>query len=339
MKYTKNSNNQLPQENGRIFITDGGLETTLVFDNGFDLPEFAAFVLLDREGGIEALRNYYLPYIVLAKKCGFGFLLESPTWRASSAWGEKLGYTAEDLVRVNRRAIGLLQELRRAYGGESLPMVISGCMGPRGDGYNVDDKMSVEEARRYHGPQIQALKDAGADCVSPFTLNYAEEAAGITRAAQEIGIPPVISFTLETDGRLPSGQPLRAAIEEVDAASDGGPAYYMINCAHPSHFKEAVTADGSWKNRIVALRANASRKSHEELDAAEELDRGDPVELSHEYISVWPDLPRLNVFGGCCGTDADHLARICQRLTEVSNICANSVAKVGEAYPTGEFSE
>lgn len=302
--------NDLPQLSNHLFLTDGGLETTLIFHKGFDLPEFAAFDLLSRDGGYETLRDYYLPYLDIARARKAGFILESPTWRASRDWGRKLGYSPADLRALNRQSITMLKELRAQWTGQETPIVISGCIGPRGDGYAPDVRMTADEARAYHLEQIEAFSDTAADLISAMTINYSEEAIGITRAAQSRGIPVVIGFTVETDGKLPSGQALGEAIQTVDAATDNGPAYYMINCAHPTHFIHVLPADESWTGRIRAVRANASIRSHTELDQADELDAGDPVDLGAHNAALKALLPNLNIFGGCCGTDHRHVAEI-----------------------------
>jgi S-methylmethionine-dependent homocysteine/selenocysteine methylase len=309
---------QLPQLTSKPFITDGGLETALIFNHGYELPEFAAFDLLTLANGYEILRRYYRDYIHLARTNGFGFILESPTWRASRRWGRKLGYSSSDLRQINQKSIAMLQDLRNESENDRTPMVISGCIGPRGDGYKISDKMTADEARQYHFEQIKTFADSKADLVSAFTINYTEEAIGITRAAQSAGIPVVISFTVETDGQLPSGQSLEHAIAEVDRVTRNGPAYYMINCAHPTHFKAALAADEPWVQRIRAIRANASALSHAELDEAEELDDGNPVQLGTQYAELIKMLPNLNIFGGCCGTDHRHIAAICRAVASLN---------------------
>jgi S-methylmethionine-dependent homocysteine/selenocysteine methylase len=307
--------NALPQISEDIFITDGGLETTLIFHNHQDLPAFAAFDLLKRDDGYQTLRDYFLTYIDIARENQVGFVMESPTWRASRDWGSKLGYRPGELRDLNLKSIGMLTDLRSEWETETTPMVISGNIGPRGDGYRVDRKMTAVQAMAYHQEQIETFSRSPADLVSAFTINYVEEAIGITWAAQSAKIPVVISFTVETDGRLPSGQPLGAAVETVDAATNNGPAYYMINCAHPTHFKGALTEGRPWVERIRAVRANASAKSHAELDEAVALDAGDPAELGAYHVDLKRLLPRLNIFGGCCGTDPRHVAAICQSVT------------------------
>jgi S-methylmethionine-dependent homocysteine/selenocysteine methylase len=301
----------LPQLDGGTFITDGGMETTLIFRTGIELPHFASFVLLDDADGVEALRDYYSSYIEIARERGVGIILDTPTWRANADWGARLRYSPEVLADVNRHGVALLEELRL----ESLDgprLVISGCVGPRGDGYRADERMTAQEAEAYHAPQARAFAETAADLVSALTMTYVGEATGIVRAAQRAGLPVVVSFTVETDGRLPSGQSLADAVEEVDGETDGAAAYFMINCAHPTHFEDVLEGGGTLVERVRGLRANASEKSHAELDESDELDSGDPVDLAARYASLRERLPRLNVVGGCCGTDERHVGEICR---------------------------
>lgn len=307
-KYRK----RLPQTRGGLFVTDGGLETTLIFHEGIELPHFAAFDLLKNDAGFERLRRYFERYAQIARAKGLGIVLEAPTWRANADWGAKLGYDADSLADANRQAIGLLLEIRAACETRDTPVVISGNLGPRGDGYRADARMSVELARDYHRPQIETFAQTDADMLAAFTMTYVEEAIGIVHAARDAGMPVAISFTLETNGRLPSGDTLANAIERTDHDTGGYPVYYMINCAHPAHFESALHADGSWRGRVRGLRANASRRSHAELDESTDLDAGDPEELGSEYRTLQKFLPGLSVFGGCCGTDHRHVEAICR---------------------------
>jgi S-methylmethionine-dependent homocysteine/selenocysteine methylase len=304
----------LPIGAGRLFVTDGGMETTLIFRNGLDLPEFASFVLLDDDAGVAALRRYYESYAQLASELEAGIVLDTPTWRASSDWGERLGYDEARLADVNRRGVALLRELRDRRGDDP-PILISGCLGPRGDGYAVGEAMDAAEAERYHSPQAAVLAGAGVDLLSALTLTYAEEAVGVVRAAGQQDVPVVISFTVETDGRLPSGQELGDAIEQVDRETGGAAAYFMVNCAHPTHFAHVLDPGSPWVERIVGLRANASTKSHAELDASDELDDGDPDDLAERYGALRDVLPQLAVVGGCCGTDERHIAAVARAVT------------------------
>src|SRR5262245_23469132 len=304
----------LPQLQGGLFLTDGGIETTLIFHEGLALPHFAAFDLLKSVEGTAALYTYYERYAAMARDCVLGFVLESTTWRTSRDWGDKLGYSAAALGAANDKAIALMRQLREAFAGSVSAMVISGCVGPRGDGYQPGSGMGADEACDYHQAQIASFVQAGADMVTGITMTNANEAVGIARAAEAAGLPVAISFTVETDGRLPTGQSLAEAIEAVDQATEQGPCYYMINCAHPTHFDGVLASDRAWAKRIRGLRANASRLSHAELNEAPDLDAGDPAEFGGQYRALLARHPHINVLGGCCGTDHRHLAAICSAL-------------------------
>jgi S-methylmethionine-dependent homocysteine/selenocysteine methylase len=304
--------NGLPQTGGEIFLTDGGLETTLLFHEGLDLPGFTTFPLFYDERAVEIMRDYFRKHARLARDHGFGFILESATWRSNADWGAKMGFSAEKLADSNRRAIALLAEVRREYENEKTKIVVSGCVGPRGDGYVPSNLMTAAEAEDYHAAQIETFSRTEADMISAMTLNYTDEAIGIARAARRFAMPAAISFTVETDGKLAGGQTLQEAIEAVDAATGGAPAYYMINCAHPTHFAAVLEPGAPWTKRIRGVRANASSKSHAELDNSAELDTGDPAELSGQYCELLERLGNLRVLGGCCGTDFRHIEAICR---------------------------
>jgi homocysteine S-methyltransferase len=291
--------NNLPLLSDTVFLMDGGMETTLIFHEGIDLPYFASFDLMKNEAGRRQLRAYYTRFVDLARSRG-------------------VGLDAAALDDVNQSSIEMLLGLREIYETPASPMVVSGVIGPRGDGYRADNAMSALAAADYHAAQARAFAQADADMVSAYTLNYVEEAVGIAIAAKDAGLPSVISFTLETDGRLPTGQPLRDAIEQVDAETAGAPAYYMLNCAHPTHFDHVVAEGGEWLDRIRGLRANASSRSHAELDSAPDLDAGDPVELGRQYRGLRDRMRNLNILGGCCGTDFRHVEQICFACLPVS---------------------
>lgn len=304
----------LPQMRGHLMLTDSGIETDVIFNAGRDLPAFAAFPLLEGDEGRAILDRYYREHLAVAAEHGFGYVLETPTWRSNPDWGTSLGYSQGELDTVDRKAVAFVRDIRDSTPGVSQPTPVSGSLGPRGDGYAVGAVMSAEEARGYHGHQVHVFADAGCDLVSVLTLTYADEGVGIAHAARDAGIPTVLSFTVETDGRLPDGSSLKDAIEAVDAATDGYVAYYGINCAHPDHIAPALAGGGAWTGRIRAVRANASRMSHAELDEAEELDDGDPVELAADYVALRGLLPNASVFGGCCGTDVRHIREIARAL-------------------------
>jgi S-methylmethionine-dependent homocysteine/selenocysteine methylase len=293
-------------------LTDAGLETVLVFDEGIDLPHFASFPLVDSDEGRAALRRYYGPFLELARDRDVPLVLAAPTWRANSDWGRLLGYEDDDLAAVNRRALALVESARDEVlePAERGRVVIEACIGPRSDAYRPTLLMDADEAQAYHAVQLRTLADAGCTQATALTLTYVEEAVGITRAATAAGLPIGIGFTVETDGRLPSGDSIEEAILAVDTATDGAAESFMINCAHPTHFADALP-DGDSRTRIRGLRANASALSHAELDEAEELDSGDPEDLAERYVALRRDLPGLEVVGGCCGTDIRHVTAIC----------------------------
>jgi S-methylmethionine-dependent homocysteine/selenocysteine methylase len=301
---------QLPQLTHAVFLTDGGIETTLIYDDGFDLPDFAAFPLLDEPAGHAALQRYFDAYLDIAARHGVGIVLETPTWRASPDWAARHGYSRQRLIEVNQAAVDLLVAARHRWERPERPVVISGCIGPRGDGYRPEELMTIEEARTYHALQARAFAEAEADLITAITMTHPAEAIGVALAARDVGMPVVISFTVETDGALPSGDALGSAIDGVDEATDGYPTYYMINCAHPTHFAATLDPDVKSTVRIGGIRSNASTMSHAELDVATELDGGDPADLAVQYRRLRDRHPHLRVLGGCCGTNHHHIDAI-----------------------------
>jgi homocysteine S-methyltransferase len=298
---------ELPQLDGSLFVTDGGIETDLIFNRGVDLPEFASFVLHEDESGEAILRNYFADYFRIGADTGLGLVLETATWRASSDWGMKLGYNKAQLRAVNSRAAEFMLALRAAADS---PVVVSGCVGPRGDAYSDLGPASADEAMIYHRPQVEVLAGSGVDLLTALTLTNVAEAIGFVRAASERSMQAVVSFTVETDGRLPSGASLADAIGIVDAETDSAAAYFMINCAHPDHFTPVLAESAAVLGRVRGIRANASRQSHAELDDSTELDDGDPSEFGGQLAALHAANAQLSVLGGCCGTDARHIAAI-----------------------------
>jgi S-methylmethionine-dependent homocysteine/selenocysteine methylase len=299
----------LPQLDGRVLLTDGGMETTLIFIDGFELPCFASFPLLEHDEGRAAMSRYFEPYLEVARRHDVGFVLEANTWRANPAWGAQLGYSSAELAEANRRSVRFVEEIRQQEETPARPFVVSAPIGPEGDAYDPENQMTADAAEVFHAWQARVLSETTADMVTGLTITYADEAIGIVRAATAVGMPAAISFTVETDGRLPSGQPLADAIEQVDDETGAVAAYFMVNCAHPTHFLSTLAEPGPW-HRILGIRANASTKSHAELDESEVLDDGDPAELAVGYVAISERLPHLTVLGGCCGTDHRHVASI-----------------------------
>ncbi len=288
-----------------LALTDGGIETVLLFRDGFELPCFASFPLLEEDRGRVALRRYFEPFLELAQEQGLPFVIDTPTWRANPDWGAQLGYNLAKLEGANNDAVEFVCELADGRPG----VTIDGVLGPRGDGYVVGDRMTGDEAAEYHAWQIAVLRRAGAERITALTLSYPDEAIGIVHAAAAAGVPAVPSFTVETDGRLPDGTPLAEAVDRVDAATGGVAEFFMVNCAHPRHI--AAGLDGAAAlSRIGGLRVNASALSHAELDEAEELDEGDPVALGRDNAALRDMLPSIQLLGGCCGTDHRHVSEI-----------------------------
>jgi S-methylmethionine-dependent homocysteine/selenocysteine methylase len=306
---------QLPQTDGGLFVTDAGCETDLIFNKGIEIREFAAHTLLEDPADRQALADYYRGFLSLAHHHGAGMVLDCPTWKAHPFWSDDLGTDDAGLAAANRDAVAFACGLRDEYAGMTAPVVINALIGPRGDAYAPEEDVAADEAEVYHGTQLSWLVDTEVDMVTALTFTQSSEAIGATRAAAAVGIPIVVSFTVETDGTLPTGESLGAAITAVEQATDAAPAYYMVNCAHPDHFSGVIDADAAWASRIQGVRCNASRQSHAELDAAEVLDDGNPVEFAKGYQALGERLPRLNVLGGCCGSDLRHVTEVVQVLT------------------------
>ena len=300
----------LEKMGGGLWLTDGGLETVMVFLEGLDLPQFASFTLLDSDAGKAALLRYYTSFLDEAAAQNAGFVLDTVTWRASAGWGKVMGLDTAEIDRVNQVAVEQVKQLRSDRVGQGQSILINGVIGPHGDAYAPDEVLTAEAAQDYHRRQVEVLAAAGVDLISAMTISSHGEAIGIARAAQEVAQPVALSFTVETDGRLISGMTLQDAIHRTDDATDGAPVWYGINCAHPDHFRHILQRD--WLRRIGSVRANASRLSHAELDAAAELDDGNPTELAQQYHHLLHQLPGLHVVGGCCGTDLRHVAAIGQ---------------------------
>lgn len=300
----------LPQLGSDVLLTDSGLETDLIFHGGFELPEFAAFVLIDDPKGVAALEAYYRRHLDISTRHDCGVILEAPTWRASRDWGAAIGYGSADLRRINESALDMLSRLRQESQARSgRPVVISGCIGPRAATSPSAERMTESEAEHYHREQMEVLAATDADMAHAMTITYDAEAIGIVRAAVRADLPVAISFTTETDGRLPDGTSLADALAAVEAATDGAPLYYGVNCAHPSHFESALPA-GRLGERLRCVRANASRQSHAAIDDSPLLDDGDPLELAADYARLRAWHPSISILGGCCGTDARHVAAI-----------------------------
>lgn len=307
----------LPQLSGDLFLNDAGLETDIIFNRGVDIPEFAAHTLLPDPAGREVLTTYFREMLSLANSTGAGFILDCPTWKAHMHWAKDLASTEEEIRQANVDSVAFVAGLRDEFSTNEQPIVLNALIGPRGDAYAPETDIAAAEAEQYHAQQIGWLADTDVDMVSALTFTQADEAIGAVRAAKAAGLPIVVSFTVETDGKLPTGQSLGDAIQQVDLATDNATAYFMVNCAHPDHFSTVID-DSPWTKRIHGLRCNASRLSHAELDECEVLDDGNPVELAQQYAELKAHMPWLNVFGGCCGSDLRHLSEIAKVMVKAA---------------------
>lgn len=307
---------QLPQLEGGLFLADGGIETDLIFNKGIEIREFAAHTLLREPDGRAAMESYFRGFLSLARTYNTGFILDSQTWKAHMHWADDLGESEEELRDTNRESILFISGLREEYGDNSNPVVLNALIGPTSDAYSPEDRIGAKKAETYHLKQLGWLADTEVDMVTGTTLPRVDEAIGMVRAARTVGLPIVISFTVETNGCLPSGRSLGDAIRVVDESTDCGPAYYMVNCAHPDHFFNEL--DGvEWTRRIRGFRCNASRLSHAELDACDTLDDGSPEEFGKLYGEIFERMPWLTVFGGCCGSDLRHITQAAQAIKPI----------------------
>ncbi len=307
---------RLPHETDRLFLTDGGTETWLIHERGLDLPNFSSFHLLKDRKATEVIRTYYRAFAAIAVEHGTAFIFDSLTYRASRDWGGLLGYSHEALEDANHASLALYREVASDVGLAGGDVVISGCIGPKGDAYERNEALSADGAEAYHHAQIETFRKADADVVTALSLNSSQEAIGIARAARSVGLPVAISFIVEKSHHLQSGESLRAAIETVDQATDRCVAYYMVNCAHPLDFGPAL-ANEPWAARVHGVRANASKHDHEYLSQLGHLDEGDPDELAGQYADLKARFPHMNVFGGCCGTDFRHVRKISDALRTI----------------------
>lgn len=314
-----NFRDALPQAQGGLFLTDAGLETDLIFNHNVDIPEFAAHTLLAESAGRSALTQYLRGFLALAKQHQTGFILDSQTWKAHSHWSDELGMSEQELAAANWDAINFIADLRDEHASNDGAIVLNAVIGPCGDAYAPESIIPANQAEEYHAQQLGWLAGTDVDMVTAMTFTQASEAEGIVKAANKLDLPIIVSFTVETDGRLPTGQSLLEAIREVDTNTRGGAAYFMVNCAHPDHFAD-VLHGSSWLQRIKGLRCNASRCSHAELDEAETLDAGDPRELAELYVAICKRLPWINVLGGCCGSDLRHVSAIAAAVVAKSSI-------------------
>lgn len=307
----------LPQLNGQLMTCGGGFETWLQYVDGFNLRHFCAFELLNDKRGRECVRDYHRKLVEAAVENGFGVINEGLHYRASREWGELIGFSREALAEINIRGIEFYREFAREYHSDATPMIVGGCIGPRGDAYDSGRTENAGEAEDYHSEQIITLRDAGADLVSAWTFSSVEEAIGFARAAKAADIPCVISF-IAKGGTLADGTSLEDAVNRVDAATERAPLYYAVNCSHPTEFEPGLN-EGDWAQRLGGFMPNAVALELSTLCSLGHLEDGDPEELGNQMAALAHRFPNVNVWGGCCGTDARHIGQITRKVREARN--------------------
>jgi S-methylmethionine-dependent homocysteine/selenocysteine methylase len=311
---------KLPQLNGQNMACGWGFETWLQFKDGFELRHFCAFELLNDTRGLACLTDYHRKLVEGAVEHGFGVINDGLHYRASSDWGNMIGFSREALAEINIRGIEFYKDFAREYQSDTTPMLVGGSIGPRGDAYDIGRVESAAEAEDYHSEQIITLRDAGADLVTAATFSNVEEAIGFARAAKAAHIPSVISMVAK-GGNLNDGTPLADAVTRIDAATGNAPLYYMVNCTHPTEFEPGLT-EGEWTKRLGGFLPNAVAMELLSLCSLGHLEDGDPEELGGQMAALSKRFPHVYVWGGCCGTDGRHIGQIARQVSEARNSVA-----------------
>ena len=303
-----------PAGSGEVFLTEGGTETEIMYRHGFELPEFAMFTLLENPSAVTAMRGMFRDHLDVSAEFGLSFLLTGIDYRASPDWGAKLGYSPQALADANIAAIELLRDVAKGYDGQIPRLLVGGILGPRGDAYNLNQNITAESAEDYHSVQLTTLKVAGVDFASAQTFNNVPEAVGACRAASKIGVSLSVALTLDSTHRLKSGISLSQAITEIDAQTgDDAPDFYLINCSHPVEYEPALD-NREWVKRLRGVRPNASKLEKIALCNLGHIEDGDPIELGQQLADLSSRHPHMDIFGGCCGTGAEHLREIAMRV-------------------------
>jgi homocysteine S-methyltransferase len=302
-----------PQKAGRLYLTEGGTETELLYKYGFALPQFALFPLLDNPQAVSKMREMFQSYLDVAVRHKMCALMGGLDYRASPDWGALLGYSPQSLADANLRSIEFLRDIAREYASDIPDIVIEGLIGPRGDAYERNASITVDEAEDYHSVQLETLKRANVDLALAITFNNVPESIGVARAAVKIGVPLAISLTLDGTSKLSSGPRLGEAITTIDRETDHAPEFYLVNCSHPVEYESAIEPDG-WIDRVRGVRPNASRMEKMALCQIGHLEDGDPVELGKLCGDLARRYPHMDIWGGCCGTWDRHLDEIAKNV-------------------------
>jgi homocysteine S-methyltransferase len=287
-----------------LILTDGGIETSLMFESGLALPEpleSAALV------GTDAMRELYAGYIEAARACDLPVIIGTPTFRAGARQAEAAG---ADVREVNAAAVRHHQALRAAA-GPGAPVLVAGVLGPYGDAYTPSEAPDAAFAERYHAVQAAALADAGVDLLFAPTFPAVDEAIGCVRAMTATGLPSVISYVLGRDARVLDGTPLADAVARVDAETDPPPTFHSLSCIHADVAARAL--DGVLPGRVLECKANGSALTPAELVALDHLDSDAPETFAADMWRLHTE-HGLRVLGGCCGTDARHMRALGARM-------------------------
>lgn len=301
------------QQNGRFYLSEGGTETELMYKYGFELPQFALYPLLNNHDATSTMRGMFRSYLDVVARNEMNALMGGLDYRASPDWGKLLGYSPAGLAEANHQSIDFLRELAAEYVSDINEILIQGLIGPRGDAYERNTKITVNEAEDYHSVQLNTLKDANVDLALAITFNNVPESIGVARAAVKLGVPLAISLTLDTHSRLNSGPSLEEAITRIDAETGQSPEFYLINCSHPLEYEPAITP-GNWINRIRGVRPNASKMDKISLCKIGHLEDGDPEELGNLCGGLARRYPHMDIWGGCCGTWDTHIHEIAKNI-------------------------
>jgi S-methylmethionine-dependent homocysteine/selenocysteine methylase len=305
--------------NDRLILTDGGIETRIMFETGITLPPYVQVTGLVKDpAGGPVLCRIYESYIAAARSFGLPVVIGTPTFRASMNFVLQAGLDGTGAVRrLNADAAAMHREIRAQ--SDHRPIYIAGVIGPSGDAYRPEESLSAEEAREYHSLQAGTLAQSGVDFLYAPTFPAVEEALGAAMAMGATGLPHVVSFVLERNGRVLDGTPLHAAIERIDAAASPAPLFYSISCVHPSIAATALRDEAVFSNlvarRLNEFKANSSPLSPEELVQLDHPEGDDPDLFAAEMWKIHEDFG-LRVLGGCCGTDDRHIRALAARMAD-----------------------
>lgn len=300
-----------PFQDGLLYLTEAGTETEVLYKEGYELPHFAMWTLLDNPEAMERIGDMYRRYLDVAAENETGIVLCGFDYRASPDWAALLDVDRDGLREVIHRGIGFLRDVSDPYRDRVPHILLGGSIGPRGDAYSRGEPVTADSAEEYHSFQIACLKEAGADIACAHTFNNIPEAVGVARAARAEGLPLAMYFSLDSSSRLNTGPSLRDAVIETDSQTGNAPLFYGLNCSHPVEFEPALEP-GDWIDRLRSIRPNASKMEKIALCKLGHLEDGDPDELGAQMGDLARRYPHMDIMGGCCGTDERHLSRIAE---------------------------